>query len=334
VHQAFTLALWVVHTYLIDVFNISPLLIINAPEKACGKTLLLKILAWLCFRPIPAANATSSVIFRLIEMYLLTLLLDEADTFLRDNKELHGMINAGFEKGASVLRNVPAGDGFEPRKFSVYSAKAIAGIALEKHLPDATMSRGIIINMRRKLLHEKVDRLRNADTAMFDVIKSKLARFALDYAERLKHARPPLPDELSDRDQDKWEPLLAIAECAGDEWLKRATEAALELSNTGEVSLCIGAQLLLDIQCIFNSDKHPEKISSEDLVEALCKDEEAPWKTYNYGKSITQRQLAKLLKPYGIESRTVRVNKYSTLRGYYAEDFQDAFERYIPAKKQ
>ena len=34
--QADTVALWVVHTYLTDVADTSPLLIINAPEKACA----------------------------------------------------------------------------------------------------------------------------------------------------------------------------------------------------------------------------------------------------------------------------------------------------------
>jgi putative DNA primase/helicase len=61
--------------------------------------------------------------------------------------------------------------------FSVYGAKSIAGIALEKHLPDATMSRGIVFNMRRKLPGELVRRLRHADGKIFERLASQLVRF-------------------------------------------------------------------------------------------------------------------------------------------------------------
>lgn len=331
--QADAAALWVIHTYLIDCFEFSPIAIVNAPEKGCAKSLFQTILIKLVYRPLYAANATASALFRSVELWKPTIFFDEADTFFRENNDLHGMINAGCSRDGSVMRCVSTGDNFVPQNFSVFSAKSISGITLEKCLQDSTMSRGIIFNMHRKRSDEKVERLRNADTAAFDVIKSKLARFALDYAEHLRQARPQLPDELSDRDQDKWEPLLAIAECAGDEWLKRATEAALKLSHTGDAPLCKGAELLSDIRHIFDSGAHPEKISTADLIEALCKNDEAPWPCYNFGKPITPRQLAKLLVPYGIKSRTVRVDRYSTPKGYYAADFEDAFSRYIPSKK-
>ena len=64
-----------------------------------------------------------------------TLFIDEADTFFRDNPELHGLVNAGHARTGFVLRAEVAGDSFEPRMFAVYSAKSIAGIAMERHLP-------------------------------------------------------------------------------------------------------------------------------------------------------------------------------------------------------
>ena len=204
------------------------------------------------------------------------------------------MINAGYLRGGFVLRSEAVGDSFEPRMFSVFSAKAIAGIALEKHLPDATMSRGIIFNLRRKMANESVSRLRHADRLLFGDITSKLARFAEDYGQQVKHARPILPEALSDRDQDNWEPMLAIAACAGEEWIQRANNAALALSAAGEQTVSIGNQLLADIQYIFES-KRVDKISTSDLIDALILDEEKPWATYNRGKQFSPRQLAKLL---------------------------------------
>ena len=149
--QAHAATLWVAHTHLVEVANVSPPAIINAPEKACAKTLFQTLLGRLAQRALPAANASLSALFRAVETWQPTLLIDEADTFFRENAELHGMVNAGYQRGGYVLRSEATGDTFEPKMFSVYGAKSIAGIALERHLPDSTMSRGIVFNMRRKL---------------------------------------------------------------------------------------------------------------------------------------------------------------------------------------
>ena len=51
--------------------------------------------------------------------------------------------------------------------------------------------------------------------------------FWLDYALQVRRARLTLPEVPIDRAQDNWEPLLAIAECAGPYWVRRANAAAL-----------------------------------------------------------------------------------------------------------
>jgi putative DNA primase/helicase len=252
--------------------------------------------------------------------------MDEADTFARENKEFMGIVNAGHTRGnAFVLRVV--GDNHEPTKFMVWGAKALAGIRLEKHLPDSTMSRGIVVSLRRKLPHESVTRLRHAEAGLFEGISSKLARFAEDHSRQVRQARPVLPDELSDRAQDNWEPLLAIAGCAGSDWVRRATTAALKLSRANEGSVSISNELLADIQHIFAS-KQVGKIKTANLIAELVADDEMPWATYNRGKPLTPRQLSKLLSGYGIRPKTVRFGG-STPKGYTAAQFEDAFARYL-----
>lgn len=326
--QADAAALWIAHTHLTEVFEISPLLIINAPERACAKTLLQTLVGRMSHRPLPASNASLSAIFRAVELWGPTILIDEADTFFRDHSELHGMVNAGYKRGGYVLRSESVGDSFEPRMFSVYSAKSIAGIALERHLPDSTMSRGIVINMRRKLSHENVMRMRHASDSDFEQIASKLVRFANDQSQQVRLTRPNLPDELSDRAQDNWECLLAIAERAGVEWRERATHAALKLSAASEQSSGTSNELLAGIREIFK--KWPgTKISTVDLINALINDDEKSWATYNRGKPISPRQLAKQLSIYGIKSKTVRLGPEETPKGYELDEFNDAFLRYL-----
>ncbi|HPH06766.1 MAG TPA: DUF3631 domain-containing protein [Methylotenera sp.] len=329
IEQAYALTLWIAFTWFIDDVEVAPLAVINAPEKACGKSQLLDLMSRLSCKPLPASNCSTSALFRACELYSPTLFIDEADTFIRENNEIKGLINAGHTRAnAFVIRVV--GDNHEPKMFRVWGAKAFAGIALEKHLPDATMSRGIIIQLRRKLPHESVSRLRHADKGLFTNIASKLARFAEDYSQQVRLARPTLPDALSDRDQDNWEPLLAIASCAGDEWLQRGTAAALKLSNAAEKSVSTGNELLADIQYIFEA-KQVDKISTVDLIAALVDDEENPWATYNRGKPLTPRQLSKQLAGYGIHSKTVRMQFGSTPKGFDAMQFKDAFARYLSA---
>jgi putative DNA primase/helicase len=338
--QADAAALWLSHTHLTEVAETSPIAIINAPERACAKTLFQTVLGRMAHRPLPASNASLSALFRAIESWGPTLFIDEADTFFRDNSELHGMVNAGYKRGGYVLRSEATGDSFEPRMFSVYGAKSIAGIALEKHLPDATMSRGIVFNMRRKLPGELVRRLRHADGKIFERLASQLVRFAEDYSQQVRLARPNLPDELSDRAQDNWEPLIAIAQCAGPAWVQRATQAALKMSVASEAMTSTGNELLADIKDVFDRWSKPT-IKSVDLIEKLTDDGELGWATYNRGKPITPRQLAKQLAVYGIKPKTVRQPKTplephgSTPKGYEVADFSDAFERYLkPVRAQ
>lgn len=99
--QAHAAALWVASTWFIGVVDYAPLMLISAPEKACGKTNLLTILGRMARRPLSAANASASALFRGVELWRPTILIDEADTFFRDNAELHGLVNAGIT--ATVL---------------------------------------------------------------------------------------------------------------------------------------------------------------------------------------------------------------------------------------
>ena len=215
--------------------------------------------------------------------------------FARQNDELKGLINAGHTRASAFVgRVVKVGDALEPRTFSVWCPKALAGIRLNKHLPDATMSRGIIFNLRRKRPEERAERLRHADPAEFELLASMLARFAADYAEQVRQARPELPNQLGDRAQDNWEPLFAIAQCAGTEWVEFAHAAALALSAI-KTDENIGSELLSDIKGVFD-EKWVSRITTADLLAGLIADPEAPWATYNRGKPLTPRQLSQMLE--------------------------------------
>jgi putative DNA primase/helicase len=320
--------LWIAMTWFIDVIQVAPMAVITSPEKRCGKTQLLSLLGRLSARAITASSISPAALFRTIEAWNPTLLIDEADSFIKDNEELRGLLNSGHTRdSAYVIRTV--GDNFTPTKFNTWGAKALAGIG---HVADTIMDRAIILELRRKLSHEKVERIRQAEPSLFDDLRAKLARFADDYSEQVRLARPQLPHSLNDRAQDNWEPLLAIAMTAGNEWLEIGTTTALKLSGSESSSQTIGTELLSDIQEIFE-EKQIDRISTVEFIKALCADDEKPWSTYNRGLPIKPRQLSKKLKEYDIQSKTVRIG-LDTAKGYEKSQFEDAFFRYIPSSSE
>ena len=91
----YSAALWIVHTYLLDAFMISPRLAVRSPMKRCGKTTLLDVLGCLVMKALPTANVSAAAVFRVVEGYRPCLLVDEADTFLAESDDLRGVLNSG-----------------------------------------------------------------------------------------------------------------------------------------------------------------------------------------------------------------------------------------------
>lgn len=316
-------ALWVAMTWCIDVVDVAPIAAITAPEKRCGKSQLLFLIGRLANRPLTASNITPAALFRSIDLWHPTLLIDEADAFMRENEELRGLLNCGHTRESAYTVRV-VGDDHTPKMFFVWGAKAIAGIG---HLAETLMDRSIALELRRKLPDEQVEKLRHAEPGLFGDLRAKLARWSEDNADAIRMARPSLPDALHDRAADNWEPLLQIAEVAAAQWPILATSAAVKLSGEGEAAHSVGTELLADIKDVFDRLK-VRRISMSDLLAALCEDDEAPWKTWNHGRAMAARQLGKKLGEFGIKSKSMRIDN-AVAKGVERAQFEDAFARYL-----
>ena len=318
-------ALWTVHAHALEAAAASPLLALTSPEKRCGKTTTLSLLARLVPRALLSSNISPASLFRIVEKYSPTLLVDEADSFLRDKEELRGILNSGHTRGAAyVVRTV--GDDHEPRRFSTWAAKAVALIG---RLPDTLADRSVNIPMRRRAPGENVERLRLDRPGAFEDLRRRVASWSADQLDALSGADPDVPGELNDRAADNWRPLLAIADRAGGEWPERARKAALALSGevaNGEES--IRELLLADIRDAFGEQ---EEIFTEDLLNCLCGREERPWREWKAGRPLSAVQLARLLKPFGVRPGPMRDGQ-RTGKGYELRDFADAFTRYLPSE--
>jgi len=210
-----------------------------------------------------------------------------------------------------------------------WCAKAIALIG---NLPDTLEDRSIQIPMKRRAPGEKVDRFRcDRMGSELSTVKRKIMRWTADNFGGLSKADPEAPGELNDRAMDNWRPLLAVAELAGGAWPGRSRAAARTLSGAvDEGANSAAIQLLTDLKALF-SERDTDRLSSADICEVLGTMEDRPWPEWKRGKSMTTRQLAKILGGFDVSPKTIRTGD-GTPKGYTLEGLIDSFTRYLPSQ--
>jgi len=328
------LALWTLFTYSFEAFDTCPLLVLSSPEKRCGKTTAMTLLAHLCRRAVQTSNLTPAVLYRLIEEEHPTVVFDEADAIFGPRRsgdrreELRSILNSGHTRSMAVVWRCE-GDSHKPRTFSTWAPKVVALIG---RLPDTLEDRSITAPMRRKISTEEVERFRIGRLGSELLpLRRKALRWANDHYDELKDLDPPVPPGLGDREADNWRPLLAIAECAGAEWPKKAREAIAQLKAARPMDDegSFGVRLLADLREVFEQEGG-EKVFTRTILDRLRDREERPWGEWGRArKPITARGISQLLKPYGIRSRDVRIGDDHN-KGYSRSDFEDAWSRYLP----
>jgi len=280
-------------------------------------------------------------------MYRPSVLLDEAETFLkrgdgRDNEDMRMIVNAGHRRGGAVVRTV--GDDFEPRLFAVFAPLCFCWLVRRgEQVANTIADRSITIELRRRRKGEEIARLRSNRTGHLATLGRRAARWVADNMSVLTDADPALPEELNDRAQDNWRPLIALADAMSKDLGEKARAAASVMSAEAEIADDDMSLLALaDAAEIFKSKqaeaakagKTVEALRSEALVALLVALPDRPWATWRKGSGsgrepMTKNSLARLLKPYGIKPKKIRFDDgpNGTQRGYEAGPIQDAKER-------
>jgi len=318
------LTLWVLATWVFEARDVAPRLAITSPTKRCGKTLLLAVLTGLVRRPLTAANVTPAAVFRALEAFRPTLLVDETDTFLGNRDELVGVLNAGWFRPTAVVVRCE-GEDAEPRVFNVFGPVALAAIG---ELPDTLNDRCLRIKMRRRGGGEETEPF--AQERFFREtadLRRKLARWARDNFSKVRAADPAVPEGLNDRAADNWRVLVAVAEALGGDWPELGRQAArtLELGADPDDD-DIAVRLLADIREVFGQ-KRADFLSSSELTAALLGLADRPWCELG-PRGLTAHRLARMLRRFGI-----RPIKTEGSNGYRLDSFAEAFGRYLPPVK-
>lgn len=119
---------YVLLSWIYDAFNELPYLRLRG-DPGCGKTRFLLTVGSLCYKPMFASGAsTVSPLFRIIDAFRGTLIVDEADFRLSDERaEIVKILNNGNAKGFPVLRTEVTGKReFNPTAYTVFGPKLVA----------------------------------------------------------------------------------------------------------------------------------------------------------------------------------------------------------------
>ena len=336
-YQSRAVALWITLSYLHDAVSILPLLLITSPEPDCGKSTLLELVFNLSNRPIPASNISAAAMYRTIKDDCPTFVLDEADTFIKDDEVLRGVINSGHKRAfAWVIRVI--NDKGETGRFSTWCPKAIAMIGLPK---GTILSRSIHIRLQRKGEGQETKLLTDDHYADSENLRRKISRLANDIRAKVRAFKEV--NLLRNRAGDNWRPLFAIAREAGEEWTKETVRSAQRIQRrVGKDTLSFGQYLIAALGELVRQKREKrgipatEKffIKTEDILdwnEGLNSDNEAPWAELQNG--LTAHRLRKELRAYEVESHVEdvagtnpKIRKQA--RGYWSDELEKVALQY------
>lgn len=328
-------SLWIAHTYFTHKIKTTPRLAIISPEYGCGKSRVLEVLESLTFKGEKLDHHTRSYLMRTVDLIREefsrspTLLIDEIDSVFRKNSEegeaTRAFANTGYR--ATGFYGITEGDSKKtPTKFKTFAPMALAGKG--EVLPESVMTRAVIIRLQRRMGNEYIEDFLT-DLVAFEAeeLSEELLNWSDYRAQDISTLNPDLP--VRDRDREVWLPLFIMAHLAGEDWIKRAEIALANIQEAkSDNTLPRERELLSDLWKIFQrQDK--DKIKSAAIILALIEMPDSEWDTYNFGKPINERALAKKLRTYGIKPAQIRFENGQGAKGYYRSEVESAVKRYL-----
>ena len=327
-------------------------LVITAPMKACGKTVLLNVIDAMTNHSIPTGKITPSVFVRLSGRGDLTFCMDEADMLFGKhggNTDMIVALNNGWEKGGNFIKCT--GDHHEPTVFPTHAAVALAGISLNLKLPDTTLDRSMVLRMERARTGQLQQRFRKkVYLPIFHQHGERLLRWCNDHRQQIIDHQPAIPDGVEDRAYDKWEPLISIADIASSELGRQALNIVLKDREVDEDDAKM--LLLKDFKVVYDLNgpnltnvltqgMTTKGIAPDALAVALCQahsfeeNDDQVWERWNAGKysqsqdtRIKGAQITKLLSEFGIFKTSIR-HASGVFDGFKWEDMLTVYEQWI-----
>lgn len=335
------LSLWIAGTYLYEGFDAFPYLTITAHVKRAGKTRLSELIGFTCSSPFSVSGASGASIFHAIEDRKPTIIWDEAETLSSEASNLlRAVLNVGYRKGQTIPR--VSGDG-GVKEWPTYCPKVFVLIG---DVYDTLRDRSIVIEMERKEPKNKFryEPCKLEGNAIGEEIKLLIAAnlekiIAAYESEDLNF--------LTDRDEEIWRPLFALAKVIDKESYTMMRRIAVDMATlktapTKQIDFDAEKQaekeeyafrLLADLVTV--SSGKEKGIESKEAIKRLRDIDVAPWRKYQ-GEGLTMQMLADLLAIVELWPKAIR-GKYNgkftgsgqaVYRGYLRSDILTSAKKY------
>ena len=335
-HASVVLATWVIHTHLYLQQASTPRLVVTASGKNSGKSILCECLRPLCtgkeviedkgnavtrYGALMAADVTPAYVIGAIDKAnrdgeRITLIMDEADvegSSGADMVALRKTINSGYRQSGSAGRVV----GGNMVRRSTYAPVIISGI--QGNIHETTMSRAIKIHMRPADAEDRFDYYKaHLHDRLGDALRKRIEQWVNAIREDIIGYEPEMED-VRNRDREVWEPLVQIADIAGDEPSKALREAMYFWlgGGTRREPRNHGEQVLANVVAIFEQTDAPAMFSS-DIARALA----------DFGQEMNAHELFRALGPFGLRTEMVRIDG-ERQRGIRREKVEQAWETLV-----
>ncbi|MGQ7750005.1 DUF3631 domain-containing protein [Streptomyces sp. WC2508] len=328
------MTLWVAASHIQPALQHAPRLAVVGPTKGCGKSRVLDVLHETVYQPMMTVNTSPAVVFRVIGKNPPTLLVDEADTIFGpkagEKEDLRGLLNAGHQRNRPAWRI--SGPEHKPTAFPTFAMAALAGIG---DLPDTIMDQAIVIRMQKRKPGERITPFRSRySVPELHAVRDRLTAWLTPLREAAGRLVPRMPVE--DRAADTWEPLIIVADLAGDHWPTSARAACLAMTRhevAQDEQTTLKTRLLRDVRRIFEQEGNKEALRTQDLLATLLANAESPWPDYGT-KGLNAYHLSSLLRDFDIRPANYRFEQGRQAKAYARNQFLDAWARYCPDPAQ
>lgn len=210
--------LWSLLTYMKDDLDYAPLLVIDAPNRGCGKSTLQKFLAVMTGQ-LPEDRYSDFTKAGLKQLNNdLVVFLDEIDTATKTQmRDVTNYLNTSFE--ASGAQTIKAGS-----IQSAYGFRCIAGINAIDKLESATQSRCIRVPLQRTPSTVRLER-RFEELPLehlygeADALKSTIEKYSTKLKYYFTYVDYPQKAVLANREGDAWRNMFDLASLLGEKYV-------------------------------------------------------------------------------------------------------------------
>ena len=253
-------SLYTIQTYLTPLWNSVGYIGITGPKRT-GKSKNLDVFEMICFNPIKTINLTGPSLFRTVDNYRATVLIDESDFRSPErHRDLLIMLRAGYRRGERVVRQTKVQrkgeEKFKEEYFDVFGPKILV---IPEGIEEMLRDRCIMFNMQRTTNAAITKRWVDQKDPIWEDIRAHLYYFALKHWREVEqeYLKLDLGEEISGREYEKWAPLFAVAKIFNvyDELYKYATQKIHE-TYLDEESEAPAIKLLRIILHIYHSEKN------------------------------------------------------------------------------